>query len=225
MDPVEPPNTDAAGQAQPFPRVSDFEPNEFETNSEAGSHNSFRDPHDNITTRTKNETVRIGTLDIEISEDADDSDIHVQVPLYPKESRDRLTEEKRNDLFNNAIKSQHSQAKYDFTHVDISSEKRLDDIYNISIMISKTKAAHLQYDMDNVFSIVFPINPGNKKLSPRDPVNLYTNYDEVTEQEVAASCDWYNRFPTKNYLWDTLVMSHKLLRESYPDRKKDRYYL
>ena len=79
-----------------------------------------------------------------------------QGPLYPKESRDKMTTAKHNDSFKEALKL--SQAHYDFTSMNMTDERNLDDLYNMSIMITKTKASHQQYNMCDVYMVVFPLS-------------------------------------------------------------------
>ena len=112
-----------------------------------------------------------------------------QGPLYTKESRDTMTPEKLNDLYKEAVKP--SQAKYNFTSMTLTDEKRIDDLYNMNIMIAKTKQQHRLYDMADVFTIVFPTVAGGKTLETTEITNdmgevvrvpkmvdLYAQYDE-----------------------------------------------
>ena len=80
-------------------------------------------------------------------------------------------------------------------------KKHLNDIYNMSIMISKTCMQHLQYDMADMFTIVCPIVPGGRTLENTNSngsqtlktYDLYTQYDKLTEEQVGLSCEWYNK--------------------------------
>ena len=93
------------------------------------------------------DTLIIETLDVEAT-------AVEQGPLYPKEGRDKMTVDNCNDLFKEAVKL--NQAHYDLTSMNLTDERHLDDLYNMSIMIAKTKASHQQYDMCDVFMLVFP---------------------------------------------------------------------
>ena len=148
-----------------------------------------------------------------------------QGPLYTKESRDTMTPEKLNDLYKEAVKP--SQAKYDFTSMTLTDEKRLDDLYNMNIMIAKKKQQHRLYDMADVFTIVFPMVAGGKTLETTEITNnmgdavrvpnmvdLYAQYDELTEEDVARSCEWYNKWTARNYYRDDLTLTYRHLENN-----------
>ena len=101
-----------------------------------------------------------------------------------------MTVDKHNNLFKEAVKL--SQACYDFTSMNMTNEHCLDDLYNMSIMITKMQASHQQYDMCDVFTVMFPLSEGSHTLDDKH-LDLYTQYNEITEKEVAASCEWYNK--------------------------------
>ena len=164
-------------------------------------------------------TVTVGTLTIETLDiEATASE---QGPLYPKESRDKMTMDKCNDLFKEAVKL--NQAHYDFTSMNRTDERRLDDLYNMSIMIAKTKASHQQYGMCEVFTAVFPLSEGSRTLEDKH-LDLYTQYDEITEEEVAASCEWYNKWTAKEYYRDNLTLTFKHLENNMTHRLFDKCF-
>ena len=146
-------------------------------------------------------TLTIETLDVEAM-------ALEQGPLYLKESRDKMTGDKHNDLFKEAMKL--SQACYDFTSMNMTDERCLDNLYNMSTMIAKTKASHQQYDMCYMFTVVFPLTEGSRTLEDKH-LDLYTQYDKITEEEVAASCEWYNKWMAKEYYCDTLMLTNRSL--------------
>ena len=168
---------------------------------------------------TEFRTVTVGTLTIEtLDVEATASE---QGPLYPKESRDTMTADKCNDLFKEAVKL--NQARYDFTSMNLTDERRLDDLYNMSIMIAKTKASHQQYDMCDVFTIVFPLSEGSRTLEDKH-LDLYTQYNEITEEEVAASCEWYNKWTAKEYYRDNLMLTFKHLENNMTHKLFDKCF-
>lgn len=180
------------------------------------------------TTASSSTSVHIGSLNIETIDDA--VDVQDQGPLYTKASRDLMTPDKKNDLFKEAIKT--SQARYDFTSLNLTDEKRLDDIYNMSIMISKTRTTHIQYDMASVFTILVPTVPGGKTLQnttigdTRVPTtyDLYTQYDELTEEQVAHSCEWYNKWTAKQWYRDDLILTFKHLENNMTHKLFDKAF-
>ena len=168
---------------------------------------------------TEFRTVMVGTLTIETL-DVEAMALE-QGPLYPKESRDKMTADKRNDLFKEAMKL--SQACYNFTSMNMTDECCLDNLYNMSIMIAKTKASHQQYDMCDVFTVVFPLSEGSHTLEDKH-LDLYTQYDEITEEEVAASCEWYNKWTAKEYYRDNLTLTFKHLENNMTHKLFDKCF-
>ena len=164
-------------------------------------------------------TVTVGTLTIETL-DVEATALE-QGPLYPKESRDKMTADKRNDLLKEAMKL--NQAHYDFTSMNLTDEHHLDDLYNVSIMIAKTKASHQQYDMCDVFTVIFPLSEGSRTLEDKY-LDLYTQYDEITEEEVAASCEWYNKWTAKEYCHDNLMLTFKHLENNMTHKLFDKCF-
>ena len=168
---------------------------------------------------TEFKTVTVGTLTIETL-DVEATALE-QGPLYPKESRDKMTADKHNDLFKEAVKL--SQARYDFTSMTLTDERRLDDLYNMSIMIAKTKASHQQYNMCDVFTVVFPLSEGSRTLEDKF-LDLYTQYDEITEEEDATSCEWYNKWTAKEYYRDNLTLTFKHLENNMTHKLFDKCF-
>ena len=76
---------------------------------------------------TEFRTVMVGTLIIETLEV--EATALEQGPLYPKESRDKMSADKHNDSFKEAVKL--NQACYDFTSMNLTDERCLDDLYNM----------------------------------------------------------------------------------------------
>ena len=59
--------------------------------------------------------------------------------------------------------------------------------------------------MRDVFTVIFPLSEGSCTLEDKS-LDLYTQYDEITEEEVAASCEWYNKWMAKEYYRDNLTL-------------------
>ena len=82
-----------------------------------------------------------------------------EVPLYPKEQRNALTQDKRNDLFEKASK-EILKPKFDLISLNLNDEDKLDDTYNVGIQIAKMRSHFIRFDMHGVFTIVKPTNGG-----------------------------------------------------------------
>ena len=97
----------------------------------------------------------------------------------------------------------------------------------MNIMIAKMKQQHRLYDMADVFTIVFPTISGGKTLETTEitnnmgetvqvpkTVDLYTQYDELTEEDIAHSCEWYNKWTAKSYYRDNLTLTYRHLENN-----------
>ena len=93
----------------------------------------------------------------------------------------------------------------------------------MSIVIAKTKASHQQYDMCDVFTVVFPLSEGSRTLEDKF-LDLYTQYDKITEEEVAASCEWYNKWTAKEYYHDNLTLTFKHLENNMTHKLFDKCF-
>jgi hypothetical protein len=110
---------------------------------------------------------------------------NVEAALYPKSNRNNMSPEKLNDLFEKAVSK--TQTKYDILNLKIADPDKLEETYDLEMAISRTKAHHIKYDMNDVFTIVKP----NADPTKFEFVNLYDNYALLTEREVADSNEWY----------------------------------
>ena len=162
---------------------------------------------------TEFSTVTVGTLAIET--------LDVEAAAQEQGPLGQDDADKRNDLFKEAVKL--SQARYDFTSMNLTDGRHLDDLYNMSIMIAKTKASHQQYDMCDVFTVVFPLSEGSRTLEDKS-LDLYTQYDEITEEEVAVSCEWYNKWMAKEYYRDNLMLTLKHLENNTTHKLCDKCF-
>ena len=109
----------------------------------------------------------------------------VTTALYTKAQRNTLSAEKLNDLFDKAVNK--TQVKYDILNLKIADPDKLEDTYDLEMAISRTQAHHMKYDMHDVFTVVKP----HADITKYEFVNLYDNYAQLTEQEVADSNEWY----------------------------------
>ena len=107
--------------------------------------------------------------------------------------------------------------------MNLTDERHLNDVYNMSIMIAKMKASHQQYNMCDMFTIVFPLSEGSRTLEDKH-LDLYTQYEEITEEEVAASCEWYNKWTAKEYYCDNLTLTFKHLENNMTHKLFDKCF-
>jgi hypothetical protein len=109
--------------------------------------------------------------------------------LYKKEDQASLNDEKRAILYEKATKTRHNR-KFDVISLTLTDADKLDETYNLEILIKKTETAHVTFDMHGVFNIVYPSPVDDGTFSTTK--NLYTEYSDITVEEVATSNHWYN---------------------------------
>jgi len=132
----------------------------------------------------------VGNEVIEIT-DIPQANLRLDEPLYKKEKRAGLTEDKLIKLFDKATRN--SFNRFDLMSLALQDENKLDDTYSIGILISKARAALIRYDMHDVFNIAKVKSDGkNLEAGSKD---LFTEYSIITEEEVAKSNRWYYTWP------------------------------
>jgi hypothetical protein len=108
--------------------------------------------------------------------------------LYKKADRAQLQPDKLATLFDKATKTQFT-GKFDLVSPTFNEEDKLDDTYNIGLLINRYKNHLLRFDMFDVFNVVFfdPSNPNQ----PTHTMDMTENYSSIVELTVANSCKWY----------------------------------
>jgi hypothetical protein len=74
--------------------------------------------------------------------------------LHKKDARVTLTAEDQASLFEKAVKLLHK--KYEPVCLSLEDVDKLDDVYNLDMLIKYMKLSHYTYDMHDVFLIVYP---------------------------------------------------------------------
>ena len=76
------------------------------------------------------------------------------------------------------------------------------------MLVRRTKNAHVNYDMHNVFKILLldPTDPEEKTtIGTKD---LYTEFSEITVEQVAASNKFYNRWAAEDHFTQNLWLTY-----------------
>jgi hypothetical protein len=133
--------------------------------------------------------------------------------LYPKSLRDGLkTQNKLSDLYEKACKQHHT--KYELMSLSLSDEEKLDDTYNLELLIRKTREAHMTYDIHDVFTIVLLDSSG----MPFGSKDLYSEYSEITIQQVADSNKWYKQWTEDDeFAGDNLNVTYNFMKNNVSD--------
>jgi len=88
------------------------------------------------------------------------------------------------------------------------------NFYNVSLCLDELKTAILRFDMLDIFTILFPINPKSSKYNPvTKMIMLLDNFLSVTVEEVGASNRHYRHYQ-ENYCLKKLYCILKLLLHS-----------
>jgi hypothetical protein len=75
--------------------------------------------------------------------------------------------------------------KYDLMSLSLTDEDKLDDTYNLSMLIGKTKDHLVQYDMHDMFTILIPDKDDLKKILQEK--DLFTEYPSISIEEMLNS--------------------------------------
>ena len=169
-----------------------------------------------VTMASANE-VNVGGMKIKLSATAQAAQVEA-TPMFKKTERKALSEDKRNDLFDKATKN--VLTKFDLMTLSIKDEDKLDDTYNMHILISKMKAHMIKYDMHDVFTIVNVKADGMNVES--EVKNLFTNYSSITEEEVANSNKWYSTWPEEETFRQDLQLTLQFLENNITERLWDK---
>jgi hypothetical protein len=112
------------------------------------------------------------------------SDTAEQV-LYKKGDRDGLSTDERQILFKSATATVHKT--YEVMPLLLDDNDKLDNTYNLEVLVQRTKREHFKYDMHGVFTIVIPNTDG----TVQEIKDLYLDYSNITIEQVARSNRWY----------------------------------
>jgi hypothetical protein len=123
----------------------------------------------------------------------------VDICLYKKQDRQALDPEKKQALFDQLYKKQ--CPKFKPMSMQLEHDKGiLEGETSLANIVTAVREVHAQYDAGDVFTIVFPTNPedenhGSALLADASgrtrSLDLYTQYAQVTADQVAISCFWY----------------------------------
>jgi hypothetical protein len=118
----------------------------------------------------------------------------IQTVLHPKAERASLDKKERNDLYARATAKHHKQ--FDLISLAITSEDKLDDTYNLEMLIEHMRSSHGDYEMGDVFKIIsWGVNPATNDLQINGGTrDLYSDYSNLTVENVAQSNEFYRTY-------------------------------
>jgi hypothetical protein len=98
--------------------------------------------------------------------------------------------------------------------LSLDDEDKLSDTYNFKVLVGKKlKRAHFRYDMYNIFSIVIPNN--NKTI--KEVKDLYSDYSNITIEQVARSNLCYRKWMANVYFEQNLELTYDFFQNNLSD--------
>jgi hypothetical protein len=97
--------------------------------------------------------------------------------FYSKTECENLTPDKRADLYGKATQSRLTM-KFDLVSSTFSDEDKLNDTFNIGILVNKFNNHLVKYDMFDVFNIVY-LQPNDPKMPIGNTRDLTENYSKI----------------------------------------------
>jgi hypothetical protein len=120
--------------------------------------------------------------------------VTTQTVLHPKSERATLDKKERNDLYARATAKHHKL--FDLISLAITSEDKLDDTYNLEMLIEHMRSSHGDYEMGDVFKIIsWGIDPisGDLQINGGSK-DLYSDYSNLSVESVAQSNEFYRTY-------------------------------
>jgi hypothetical protein len=133
--------------------------------------------------------------------------------MFRKEDRAKLSMEKRTELFDK-ITSKSLDAKFSEISISLSDIEKLDDTYNVAMLVDRARAHCIKYDLYGVFNIVDAKNPATDSKFDSPLGNLFTSYSTISEDAVARSNEWYRRWAVNEEYETDLRLSMDFLQSN-----------
>jgi hypothetical protein len=134
--------------------------------------------------------------------------------LHKKDDRAKLTADDRASLFEKAVKLSHK--KYEPMPLSLEDADKLDDAYNLDVLIKYTKRSHYTYDMHDVFLVVYP-KDGTEANMVDYTKDLYTQYADISIEDVARSNEWYRTWMNEAWFVQNLQLTHSFFQNNVSD--------
>jgi hypothetical protein len=131
--------------------------------------------------------------------------------LHAKTARDKLSEDERAKLFEKASNLAHK--KYEIMPLSLEDADKLDDTYNLDVLIKYTRSAHVTYDLHDVFLIVYP-KTGVEANVVEYTKDLYTEYPDITIEDVARSNEWYRKWMVEAWFAQNLQLTYSFFQNN-----------
>jgi hypothetical protein len=134
--------------------------------------------------------------------------------LHPSNTRASLSADDRAKIFEKAVKTAHK--KYELMPLSLEDADKLDEAYNLDILIKYTRRSHTNYDMHDVFLIVYP-KKGLEANVVDYTKDLYTEYPDITIEDVVQSNKWYRTWMNEEWFIQNLQLTHTFFQHNVSD--------
>jgi hypothetical protein len=128
--------------------------------------------------------------------------------LYKKGDRDGLSTVERQILFKSATATVHK--KYEVMPLSLDDEDKIDNTYNLKVLVQRTKQEHFKYDMHDGFTIVIP----NADGTVQETKDLYLDYSNITIEQVARSNWWYREWMVATFFEQNLQLTYEFFQNN-----------
>jgi hypothetical protein len=100
----------------------------------------------------------------------------------------------------------------------LSDKDKLDDTYNVEMLVRKTRQAHTDFDMHAVFTAVIPDrdDPTGMKITSTTK-DLYKDFARISIEEVANSNAWYRQWPKSETYAENLKLTYNFFQNNVED--------
>jgi hypothetical protein len=136
--------------------------------------------------------------------------------MFRKEDRAKLSMEKRTELFDKIVLKK-LDTKFTELSISLTDVKKLDDTYNIAMLVDRVCDHFIKYDLHGVFNIVDVSDPETNPTVNKALGSLFAAYSTISEDEVALSNEWYRCWAVSGEYETNLRLSMDFLEQNTSD--------
>jgi hypothetical protein len=95
---------------------------------------------------------------------------------------------------------------------------KLDDTYNLEMLVRKTRQAHTNFDMHDIFTIVIPDRDDSTGMRLTSTTkDIYKDIASITIEEVTISYVWYRQWPKQETYAENLKLTYNFFQNNFKD--------
>jgi hypothetical protein len=136
----------------------------------------------------------------------------IEQVLHKKQDRITLPAKDRTALFEKATNQGHK--KFDLLPLALNDEDKLDDTYSLEVLIRKMKRQHCTFDMQDVFTVIYP-NAADESVE--STLDLYTEFAKISIEDVARSNLWYREWLSDPWFEENLQLTYDYFQKNVSD--------